>query len=82
MKPIRIGRWQIELYQRAIYIQRQPDLKCLKCKGEGAIETGGGYVLDHTWEADVEPCTCWDPFRSLRIPVSLRSHRQYVGEPF
>lgn len=76
--PIRIGRWQAELHQRAIYIQRQPKSNCPDCQGTGLIETGTGeYVLDYHWAADVEPCPCWNPYRSLRIPLGPRPVERY-----
>jgi hypothetical protein len=68
--PITIGRWRIELYQRAIYIQQQANPRCAACEGSGAIETGSGeYLLDHHWAPETEPCDCWDPYSSLRIPL-------------
>ncbi|MEV8523217.1 hypothetical protein AB0451_03515 [Streptomyces sp. NPDC052000] len=76
---IRIGRWAAELYQRAIYIEQRPKRDCPDCGGHGAIEVGGEYVLDHTWEPDSEPCPCWDPYRTIRIPLWRRAK---IVEPF
>ncbi|MGW2861870.1 hypothetical protein [Streptomyces sp. NPDC001205] len=78
---VRFGRWTAELYQRAIYLQQQPKPKCPTCGGTGALEVGGGYVLDHTWQPDTEPCPCWDPFRTWRLPLWPRSQRTET-EPF
>ncbi|GHB55970.1 hypothetical protein GCM10010331_49810 [Streptomyces xanthochromogenes] len=76
---IRIGRWTAELYQRAIYLQQRPKPNCPECGGVGAVEVGGGYVLDHTWEPDSAPCPCWDPYRAKRIPLWRRAK---IVEPF
>ncbi|MFD3520481.1 hypothetical protein [Streptomyces sp. NPDC058653] len=65
---IRLGRWQVEYHQRAIHIQKQPDPKCQQCKGNGDIARGPGVGL-YGEEPDLAPCPCWDPYRSLRIPL-------------
>lgn len=74
--PIRIGRWQLELHQRAIYIQKQADPNCLDCKGTGELQFGPGIGPDGE-EPDVEPCHCWDPFHSTRIPLGPRPVERY-----
>jgi hypothetical protein len=67
-----IRRWRIDLYESAIYIQKQPDPKCAECHGKGDIPHGPGIG---PWgeEPDLEPCSCWNPFRSLRIPLRPRT---------
>lgn len=71
MKPIRIGRWTVEVYGHAIYIQKQADPNCTTCHGSGEIQCGPGVGPDGE-EPDIHPCTCWDPYRSLRIPFWRR----------
>ncbi|MET9517479.1 hypothetical protein [Streptomyces sp. NPDC002994] len=65
---IRIGRWTAELYQRAIYLQKQPDPHCRDCQGNGEVAYGPG-LGPFGEEPDIQPCPCWDPYRSLRIPL-------------
>lgn len=69
---LRIRHWQIEYHQRSLYIQQQPNPNCPDCEGHGSVETGGHYVLDHVWDADLEPCPCWDPFHTIRVPLWRR----------
>lgn len=83
MNTITIGRWQIELHQRAIHIQKLADPKCSRCEGSGAIETGSGeYLLDHHWAPDIEPCHCWDPGAGTRIPLWPRRAAHAERYPF
>jgi hypothetical protein len=69
---ITIRRWRIDLYDNAIYIQKQPGPKCSACNGRGDIECGPG-VGPYGEEPDFRPCPCWDPYRSLRIPLGRRA---------
>ncbi|MFD6113653.1 hypothetical protein ACFWG0_26570 [Streptomyces yangpuensis] len=66
--PLTVGRWRIDRYEKAIYLQKQPNPKCGDCRGHGSIETTPANH-DRLIEAVLEPCGCWDPFRSIRIPL-------------
>lgn len=68
MKPIRIGRWQAELHQRAIHITREPDPNCATCAGHGGIEV---YTLNLD-SPETELCDCWDPAPIIRVPLWIR----------
>ncbi|MEU3903260.1 hypothetical protein AB0F20_05525 [Streptomyces goshikiensis] len=68
---ITIRRWRIDIYGNALYVQKQPKPKCKDCRGHGSIESTPADH-DRLIEAVVEPCDCWDPFRSLRIPLWRR----------
>lgn len=68
MQPIHIRRWTVEVYRRAIHIQKQADPKCTRCDGTGEIQSGPG-VGPYGEEPDIHPCSCWNPYRSLRIPL-------------
>ncbi|WP_445520517.1 hypothetical protein [Streptomyces sp. NEAU-174] len=71
--PIRIGRWQAELHQRAIYITREPNPNCPDCSGERRA-----WWVDSPYD---EPCHCLDQLRTWRLPLWRR--RPYpVEEPF
>lgn len=72
MKPIRLGRWQIELHQRAIHITREPrpNPKCAYCHG-----TGGHGFLTESGDGDWEYCHCFD-FLAWRLPLWRRNARQ------
>lgn len=72
---VRFGRWTAELYQRAIYIQQTAKPNCPDCKGRGATETDG----TGDWEPDSAICPCWDPTRTIRIPLWRRPE---ITEPF
>lgn len=75
-----IGRWQIELHQRAVYLTRQPkaDPNCPSCHGHG----GHGYVTEGG-DADWDACHCLDWLRTIRIPLAPRTKRQHAEEyPF
>ncbi|MCY0959928.1 hypothetical protein [Streptomyces sp. H27-H5] len=65
-----IRRWRIDLYESAVYIQKQPDPKCIDCRGEGDITRGADPWGE---EPDLQPCDCWNPFHSLRIPLRPRT---------
>ncbi|MFD5678379.1 hypothetical protein [Streptomyces sp. NPDC127040] len=69
---ITIQRWRIDLYENAIYVQRQPDPRCADCHGRGDIVRGPG-IGPYGEEPDFEPCPCWDPYRNLRIPLRPRT---------
>lgn len=69
---ITIRRWRIDLYENALYIQKQPKPGCPDCHGEGHIARGPG-VGPYGEEPDFEPCGCWDPFHSRRIPLGRRA---------
>jgi hypothetical protein len=58
------GRWQLELYQRAIHLTRtpKPDPNCRSCKGAG----GHGYVTEDD-SADWEDCHCIDQLRTWTV---------------
>jgi hypothetical protein len=60
------GRWQLELYQRAIHLTRQPksDPDCSSCKGTG----GHGYITDGDC-GDWEDCHCLNQLRTWRLPL-------------
>lgn len=68
---ITIRRWRIDLYESAIYIQKQPDPKCSDCEGTGS-HYGSFASNREADEPDIIPCRCWDPFRNLRIPLGRR----------
>jgi hypothetical protein len=67
---ITIRRWRIDLYQHAIYIQKQANPKCTDCHGAGHVEVGG--PLNHP-DAEYGPCACWDPWGGVRIPLIRRT---------
>lgn len=64
---IRIGRWWLELYQRAIHITRLPDPKCSDCGG-----TGGGW-MPTGFGADWDECACLDQIHTWRLPLWRRA---------
>ncbi|MER7734151.1 hypothetical protein ABTX80_24995 [Streptomyces erythrochromogenes] len=66
--PLTIGRWRIDRYEKTLYLQRQPDPKCSKCRGHGSVEVTPADH-DRLIEAVIEPCDCWDPFANIRIPI-------------
>lgn len=74
--PIRLGRWEIDIYQRAIHITREPDPDCPDCAGHrchGWTAPGG--------DADWDECRCLDDVRTWRLPFWAR--RPYPEEaPF
>jgi hypothetical protein len=72
------GRWQIELYQRAIHLTRhpRPDPNCTSCKGAG----GHGYVVDDT--PDWEDCHCLQQIRTWRLPLWPRKAGTREEAPF
>ncbi|WP_458089340.1 hypothetical protein [Streptomyces malaysiensis] len=74
--PIRIGRWQIELHQRAIYITREPDPNCPDCRGsQGAWQA-------HDCGGDWDECPCLDQLRTWRLPLWRRRPSYYSEAPF
>lgn len=74
-RTIRIDRWSVELYQRAIYIQQGANPQCRDCEGTGAVEFHVGWPP----EPEYDHCACWDPTTSTRIPLWRRAA---VTEPF
>lgn len=79
MKPIRIGRWTVEVYQRAIHIQQVPNPNCRDCGGEGGWWDGG-------WDGESPepvPCACTARLRHYRLPLWRRPSFDYSTEaPF
>lgn len=74
--PIRIGRWQLELHQRAIHITREPDPNCPHCRGS----QGGWQRNGHG--ADWGECPCLDQLRTWRLPLWRRNTSYYTEAPF
>ncbi|MFJ2110544.1 hypothetical protein ACIOEX_01225 [Streptomyces sp. NPDC087850] len=74
--PLRIGRWQAELHQRAIHITREPDPHCPNCAGSR------GSWMPHHLGADWDECACLDQLRTWRIPLWPHANHQYTKEPF
>jgi len=74
--PIRIGRWTLDIFQRAIHLTREPALNCPKCAG-----TRGGWMPHHL-DADWIECRCLDQLRTWRMPLWSRPASTYSGEPF
>lgn len=74
--PIRLGRWEIDIYQRAIHITREPDPNCPDCAGH----RGHGWITS-SGNADWDECRCLDDVRTWRLPLWIR--RPYPAEePF
>ncbi|MFE3326834.1 hypothetical protein [Streptomyces sp. NPDC059176] len=71
---IRIRRWWIEIYRRALHITRdpKPDPTCAACRGTGRYEflTPGG-------DGDWEDCNCVDQLRAWRLPFGPRRTEEY-----
>lgn len=61
---IRIGRWELSSYRRAIHLTRGPEPCCPTCAGHGGVEV---YVTPDI--AETELCDCWDPTPVARIPL-------------
>ncbi len=83
-RKLAIGRWTVELYQRAIYAHRGPNPECLTCFGLGGIEVGGtvGEDGEVTIDPETELCPCWNP-DGYRIPLWRRRPVDYATEaPF
>lgn len=73
--PIRLGRWEIDIYQRAIHITREPNPHCPDCAGEK-----GGWIT-YSVGADWDECRCLDQLHTWRLPIWTR--RPYaMQEPF
>lgn len=70
-----IGRWQLELHQRAIHLTRTPDPKCPACRG-----TLGGWPLGDP--ADWTDCACIDQLRTWRLPLWPRRTTTSKEIPF
>ncbi|MFD8919405.1 hypothetical protein ACFV0Y_16500 [Streptomyces sp. NPDC059569] len=73
--PIRIRRWQVELYQRAIHVTREPDPNCPDCGG-----MCGGWS-GNAQRASWDECHCLDDIRTWRLPIWRRRH-EFEPEPF
>lgn len=71
--PIRLGRWEIDIYQRAIHITRGPEPYCPTCAGQGGIEV----YQHHYEEPDTVLCDCWDPTPVVRLPLWFRRAQRY-----
>ena len=72
--PLTIGRWRIDRYENAVWLQKQPDPKCPDCHGVGRtdddaqdIETPAGEPVPR-----IEICDCWNPWGGHRIPIRFR----------
>lgn len=64
MSPtLRFGRWEVELYQRAVHVHRKPDPNCRDCGGEG-----GHGVIDIEYGPDWDDCHCLNQLRTWRLP--------------
>ncbi|MER5875529.1 hypothetical protein ABT119_06310 [Streptomyces sp. NPDC001910] len=74
-----IGRWQLELHQRAIHLTRTPkaDPNCGACNGQG----GHGWTTA-SGDPDWEDCHCLDQLHTWRIPLWRRPEHAYADEPF
>jgi hypothetical protein len=69
------GRWQIELYQRAIHLTRQPKPRCPACRGD----LGGWPLGDPNGWPD---CNCVDQLRTWRLPLWPRRVDTREDVPF
>ncbi|MGW2048645.1 hypothetical protein ACWCPF_26190 [Streptomyces sp. NPDC001858] len=71
-----VGRWQIELHQRAVHLTRQPkaDPACGACYGRG----GHGWFTA-SGNADWEDCHCVNQLRtwSLRLWPRRDTAKEY-----
>lgn len=76
MKPIRIGRWHIEIYRGGIETTREPHPNCPDCWGRG----GHGWMTQGG-DADWEDCHCIGQLRTWRLPL-WPSRRHPAEEPF
>lgn len=61
-----IRRWRIDLYGRALYVQRMPDPNCGDCRG-------AGHVGDDDPDPDYAACRCWNADGGIRIPLARRA---------
>lgn len=66
MKPISIGRWDIDVFQRALHLTREPKPDCPDC-----ASSGGGWMPHHLG-AGWEDCHCVDQIRVWRLPLWFR----------
>jgi hypothetical protein len=67
VQPIRIRRWTVEIYRRAIHITHLADPKCSRCHGNGAVTENTGAL-----GPEYDLCDCWDPRPIARIPLWTR----------
>ncbi|MER5461615.1 hypothetical protein ABT010_13195 [Streptomyces sp. NPDC002668] len=74
-----IGRWQVELHQRAIHLTRQPkaDPNCNACSGRG----GHGLTTEDGL-GDWEDCHCLSWLRTWRLPLWPRRTNTREEYPF
>lgn len=74
--PISIGRWTVDIFQRALHLTREPDPNCPDCVGS----RGGFAPLGR--DADWIECRCLDQLRTWRMPLWPRRTTTYTTEPF
>ncbi|WP_100577198.1 hypothetical protein [Streptomyces sp. CB01201] len=72
---LRIGRWTVGLYQRAVNVTREPDPNCPDCSG-----SRGGWIA-YGSDAGWDECACLDQLRTFRLPLWPRA-RHTETEPF
>lgn len=74
-----VGRWQIELHQRALYLTRQPkaDPNCTACSGHG-----GHGITTEDGSGDWEDCHCLSWLRTWRLPLAPRRGTRTEEYPF
>ncbi|MFJ3878010.1 hypothetical protein ACIPW5_11175 [Streptomyces sp. NPDC090077] len=68
--PLTLGRWRIDRYENAIWLQRQPDPNCLDCNGAGRTDDEAQEI--ETSQPRIEICDCWNPWGGIRIPIHFR----------
>lgn len=68
-----IRRWRLDLYPKSIHLSKLPDPKCRRCEGVGSVNASPVPSPEDPWDGDYETCSCWDPSRSLRIPLARRA---------
>lgn len=68
-----IRRWRLDIYSNAIYLQKQADPKCSRCDGTGSVNASAVEAPEDAWDGEYDTCSCWNPDRSLRIPLARRA---------
>ncbi|MCX5407460.1 hypothetical protein OHA37_26805 [Streptomyces sp. NBC_00335] len=59
--PVRLGRWEIDIFRSVLHIHRGPDPHCPDCDGSGeTFHLGIGQADDEAWEIS-DFCNCWNP---------------------